>query len=227
MNSEIVISTKNLHKSFQSSEKIDILIDINFEARKGETIAITGKSGSGKSTLLSIIGTLESATSGSVTLCGKMTSQSNSSELRNHHIGFIFQSFHLLEDYSVLENVLMPAKIARKSISKQSESYKRALLLLEQVGLSHRINSSAKTLSGGEKQRACIARALCNSPDIILADEPTGNLDRTNAEMVSRILFENAKNTSSTLILVTHDQELSQQCDKSFHLKDGFLHLVK
>ena len=227
MNPEITLQTIKLCKSFRGAEKVDILKDINFEARSKETVAITGKSGSGKSTLLNILGTLESMTSGQILLCGKNVSNANISDLRNQHIGFIFQSFHLLDDYTVLENVLMPAKIARKKTSPHTESYERALFLLDQVGLSHRKDQSAKTLSGGEKQRACIARALCNSPDIILADEPTGNLDQANADMVSHILFENPKKTNATLILVTHDQELSELCDKSFQLKDGFLHRIK
>ena len=222
-----LLSAKNIHMAYCGVKPVEVIKDVSIEAFKGETIAITGKSGSVKSTLLNILGTLEHPTSGKVTLCGYDTQGSSSSIIRNKHIGFIFQSFHLLDDFSLLDNVLMPAKIGRKQVGSNSESYKRALFLLEEVGLSEQIHCPTKILSGGEKQRACLARALCNDPDLIFADEPTGNLDSVNTDIVASLLIKSAKEGGKTLILVTHDEDLAKMCDKTFHLKDGFLHRIR
>jgi lipoprotein-releasing system ATP-binding protein len=222
-----LLSAKNIYMAYSGVKPVEVIKDLSLEVFKGETIAITGKSGSGKSTLLNILGTLEHPTSGKVTLCGHDTQGSASSIIRNKHIGFIFQSFHLLDDFSLLDNVLMPAKIGRKQVGRNSESYKRALSLLDQVGLSEQIDCPTKILSGGEKQRACLARALCNNPDLIFADEPTGNLDSANTEIVASLLIKSAKEGGKTLILVTHDEDLAKMCDKTFHLKDGFLHRIR
>ena len=222
-----LLSAKNIQMVYSGVKPIEVIKDLSLEVFKGETIAITGKSGSGKSTLLNILGTLEKPTSGKVTLCGYDTQGRESALVRNKHIGFIFQSFHLLDDFSLLDNVLMPAKIGRKQVSPGSDSYKRALDLLKEVGLTEQIHCPTKILSGGEKQRACLARALCNDPDLIFADEPTGNLDSANTDLVASLLIESAKQGQKTLILVTHDEDLAKMCDKTFQLKDGFLHRIR
>lgn len=224
---QLILSARNIRKVYTGSRPIEVITNLSLDVLQGETIAITGKSGSGKSTLLSILGTLENPTSGEVILCGQKASSRVNATLRNQHIGFIFQSFHLLDDFSLIENVLMPAGIARKPTNKGSESYERAYQLLEEVGLSSHASLPTKVLSGGEKQRACLARALCNDPDLILADEPTGNLDSANTQIVSSLLIESAKKQQKTLILVTHDTELAELCDKTFQLKDGFLHRIR
>jgi lipoprotein-releasing system ATP-binding protein len=227
MTLDTVLIAKNLSKVFLGPHPIEILKSVDLEVNRGEVIAITGRSGSGKSTLLNILGTLETATSGSISLCGYDTANTSPTLLRNKHIGFIFQAFHLLEDFSLIDNILMPAKIASYPTSKQSAAYQRALELMGIMGLSCSAHQITKNLSGGEKQRVCLARALCNQPDLILADEPTGNLDRVNAELVSSLLITTAKKEKKSIILVTHDEDLAALCDKTFHLKDGFLHRIR
>ena len=227
MTGDRVLRAHHICKSFIGPNPLAILNDVNLDIHKGEIIAITGKSGSGKSTLLNILGTLEAPSSGSLFLCGHNTTDTHSSILRNKHIGFIFQSFHLLEDFSILDNILMPAKIGKYPTSNNSFHYRRALELMERVGLSSSAQQLAKTLSGGEKQRVCLARALCNQPDLILADEPTGNLDSMNAQLVASLLIAEAQKEQKSVILVTHDQDLALLCDKTFQLKDGFLHRIR
>lgn len=195
---------------------VTILHDISLEVEAGQTVAITGKSGEGKSTLLHILGTLEKPSSGELFICGKPLK--NLPQIRNRHIGFIFQSFNLLEEYTVLENVLMPGKIGRHKLD-----HIRALTLLEEVGLSHRADFPAKLLSGGEKQRAAIARALYNDPDLILADEPSGNLDHSHSVAIHEMLIGSAKKRNKALIIVTHDPELASLCDRTYLLMDGIL----
>ena len=184
-----------------------------------------GSSGEGKSTLLHILGTLEQPSSGQLEICGQPTDTSSLPSLRNRHIGFIFQSFNLLEEDTVLDNVLMPARIAREPTHSRSPAYRRALQLLEKVGLSSRIRFLAKLLSGGEKQRVAIARALLNNPDLILADEPSGNLDYGNSQAIHQLLLMLTKEEGKTLVIVTHDSELASLCDKTYQLKDGKLGL--
>lgn len=190
---------------------------------RGETVAIMGRSGQGKSTLLQILGTLEKPCSGELTIAGQTISRFNCGKIRNQHIAFIFQSFHLLEDYTALENILMPARIARRSISVNSDAYKHALDLLERVGLPDRAHFNTKLLSGGEKQRVAIARALCNDPDIIFADEPSGNLDKQTAQDIHQTLLNFAHEKGKTLIVVTHDPDLAALCSKKFILEKGEL----
>src|SRR5579885_2914386 len=175
MNKKILLKAKGLSKTYSSPTLVEVLKNITLEVEQGEAIAIMGKSGEGKSTLLHILGTLEKPSDGEIEICGKKVSHFPLAPLRNQHIGFIFQSFNLLEDYTALENVLMPAKIGRKATHPNSEAYQRGLNLLERVGLSPRAHFLTKLLSGGEKQRVAIARALCNDPDLIFADEPSGN----------------------------------------------------
>jgi lipoprotein-releasing system ATP-binding protein len=219
----MILKAKQLTKKFSNPTLIEVLKGIDFEIDRGETVAVVGKSGEGKSTLLHILGTLEKPTSGTLEICGHDTSTASLPEVRNQHIGFIFQSYNLLDDYTVLENVLMPAKIARKPVHKGSVAYQRAIELLEIVGLKERASFFVKLLSGGEKQRAAIARALCNDPDLIMADEPSGNLDHSHSQAIQSLLIGLAKNFNKGLIVVTHDKEFSSLCDKTLLLKDGYL----
>lgn len=221
---QLVLKAENLHKSFYTPAQVTILKGIYLEALRGDSIAIMGRSGEGKSTLLHILGTLEQPCKGSLTIAGHDVSHFNKAKIRSHHIGFIFQSFHLLEDYTVLENVLMPARIARTNIRKGSAMHQKAEHLLETVGLADRATFHTKLLSGGEKQRVAIARALCNDPDLILADEPSGNLDRQTSIGIHDLLLNFAKKNNKTLIVVTHDQELAKCCDHVYFLQEGVLH---
>lgn len=223
MNKNYVVKASGIHKTFYASTPVEVLKGISLEVEKGETIAIMGKSGEGKSTLLHILGTLETACKGELEICGISADSSSFNTLRNQHIGFIFQAYNLLDDYTTLDNVLMPAKIARKETHAKSAAYARALELLDKVGLSTRANFFTKLLSGGERQRAAIARALMNDPDLILADEPSGNLDRSNSASIHDLLIRTAKELNKSLIVVTHDLELASLCDRKFHLKNGQL----
>jgi|SRR5579872_3702756 len=215
-----VLSAKNLFKTFKSPQKVTVLAGVSLDVEKGESVAVCGRSGEGKTTLLHILGSLEAPDSGTVEIQGQLFSPSKAAELRNRHIGFIFQTFNLLEDFTLLENVLMPARIARVSRDR-----KYGLELLQKVGLAERADFPAKLLSGGEKQRAAIARALCNDPDLILADEPSGNLDRANAENIGTLLLSLVKQEKKSLILVTHDDQLARLCDRKFCLSEGRLAL--
>jgi lipoprotein-releasing system ATP-binding protein len=214
-----MIIASNLKKTFQHPEPISLLSGISFEARAGESIAITGRSGEGKTTLLHILGTLEPFNEGELFIQGhKIDPSSGAAALRNKHIGFVFQSFNLLEDFTALENVLMPACIGRFPLSPT-----KGLELLDSVGLKNRASYRAKYLSGGEKQRVALARALCNDPDLLLADEPTGNLDATNGAEVGELLFQLVRERKKTLILVTHNVALASRCDRQFTLSKGTL----
>jgi lipoprotein-releasing system ATP-binding protein len=218
-----ILKAKQITKKFFAPSSIEVLKGIDLEIYRGESIAIVGKSGEGKSTLLHILGTLEKPSGGTLEICGQNTAEAFLADLRNQHIGFIFQSYNLLDDYTVLDNVLMPAKIARKPTHKGSVAYLRALNLLEIVGLKDRAHFFSKLLSGGEKQRAAIARALCNDPDLILADEPSGNLDHAHSQEVHSLLISLARDFNKSLIVVTHDKEFSSLCGKTLLLKDGNL----
>lgn len=220
---KILLSAKGIQKSFYYPSKIQILNGIDLTVQGGQSIAIIGRSGEGKSTLLQILGTLENPCAGELKFGEELVSHSNKTTIRNKNIGFIFQSFHLLEDYSAFENVLMPARIARKDTSKGSTSEERAWELLEKVGLAHRAHFHTKYLSGGEKQRVALARAMCNDPSIIFADEPSGNLDRNTSNIIHEILLRFAENPEKALVLVTHDRELASLCSKQYELKNGLL----
>jgi lipoprotein-releasing system ATP-binding protein len=219
----MILKAKGITKRFYTPSPIEVLKGIDLEIDRGESVAITGKSGEGKSTLLHILGTLEKPCSGSLEICGQNISHASLSGVRNTHIGFLFQSYNLLEDYTVLDNVLLPARIARRPTSKGSAAYSRALELLEIVGLKDRAGFPAKLLSGGEKQRAALARALCNDPDLILADEPTGNLDHAHSQDIHSLLISLSRDFNKSLIVVTHDKELSTLCSRTLLLKDGNL----
>lgn len=217
-----MILIKNLHKQFQTDEVITkVLFDLNFEIKKGEFIAIMGPSGSGKSTLMNILGFLDKATSGEYIFKGENITKFDDNKLahlRNNEIGFVFQQFNLLQRTSVLENVMLPL-IYSKKIDKNA-SIKKASQAVIAVGLGHRTNNLSNQLSGGEKQRVAIARALVNDPEIIFADEPTGNLDSKSGEQVMQILNDLNKQ-GKTIILVTHEQYTAEYAERIIKLKDG------
>ncbi|MCB1180770.1 MAG: ABC transporter ATP-binding protein [Chlamydiia bacterium] len=218
-----ILSAKKIKKSFSYPNKIDILKEISMDLYPGQSIAIMGASGEGKTTLLHILGTLEKPTKGELFIQGKSSIKNPSPILRNKHIGFVFQGFNLLEDYTAIGNVLMPALIAGESITKGSPIYRRAEKLLSLVGLEKRMKYTSKLLSGGEKQRVAIARALCMNPEILLADEPSGNLDEQTSKKIHELLFYSTKELGKGLIVVTHDKELASLCDQIFYLKNGYL----
>ena len=216
-----MLQAKNLKKSFQDPNLREVLSDISISLSAGESVAICGKSGSGKTTLLHILGALEVPDSGSLLINGIETCSENRAKLRQTSIGFVFQAFNLLEDFTALDNVLMPASIARRARDPS-----HGLELLRLVDLESCAHTRARLLSGGERQRAAIARALCNDPALILADEPTGNLDSVNAERVADLLFSLTEKRKKGLILVTHDMDLAARCSRRLLLEDGRLHIV-
>lgn len=203
------VEVKGIVKSFQG---VKALSGVSFFLDGGKTLAITGRSGAGKTTLLHIIGGLEKKDSGEVFIEGRVLERKNASMFRREKLGFIFQNYNLLEDFSVLDNVLFPARIAKKNLSKSHGE-----TLLEKVGLLDKAKLLPKQLSGGERQRVAIARALCNDPGVILADEPTGNLDRENAKKIAELLLQSGK----TVILVTHDPVIGSLCEEKLHIEDG------
>lgn len=222
--SKNILTIKNLEKVYVTdSEKLTVLKGLNLTVDEGSKIAIVGESGSGKSTLLNIIGGIDNATSGSVQAGDwEVTnlSEVKMSEYRSHFLGLIFQFHYLLKDFTALENVYMPALIA--GLSKK-EAIERAKALLSDVGISDRINHLPSQLSGGERQRVAVARALINDPSLILADEPTGNLDPANAQKIGQLLFSMADKYKKTLILVTHDMNLAAKGDSQFRIVEGRL----
>lgn len=219
----VLLEAINIEKNFYRPKPIQILKNLHLTAYEKDSIAIMGRSGEGKSTLLQILGTLEQPCQGILRISDTHVTSSNKAIIRNQSIGFIFQSFHLLEDYTALENVLMPARIARKRMNKGGEAKERGLYLLEKVGLADRAHFHTKLLSGGEKQRVALARAMCNDPDIIFADEPSGNLDRKTAILIHELLLNFVHQEGKALIVVTHDPELAQLCEKQYELKNGHL----
>lgn len=218
-----LLQAKLITKTFAYPSKIELLKGISLDLHSGESIAIMGSSGVGKSSLLHILGTLEESTSGTLIICGKEVAKTPLSYLRNQHIGFIFQAFNLLEDHTALQNILMPALIAKKDTRKGSKAYERSFELLEKVGMIDRAHFPAKLLSGGEKQRIAIARALLNDPEILLADEPSGSLDDSTSGKIHELLYQCVQDFNKALIVVTHDPDLAKLCHKTFHLQDGKL----
>lgn len=218
-----ILEAKGLHKTYRHPAHVSILRGLDLQVAENSAVAIVGRSGQGKSTLLQILGTLETPCSGILEIHGERVSVFNKSRIRNQQIGFVFQAFHLLEDYTALENVLMPARIARLQTGKGSRAYARGMELLEHVGLADRAHFHTKLLSGGEKQRTAIARALCNDPDLIFADEPSGNLDKESARHIHQLLLDLVRLQGKTLITVTHDLEFASLCSESYLLQDGLL----
>tara|TARA_B110000008_G_scaffold172899_1_gene172533 strand:+ start:33 stop:710 length:678 start_codon:yes stop_codon:yes gene_type:complete len=222
MNNNLVISLKNITKTFKGLDA-PVLSNLNLQLNKSENIAISGVSGSGKSTLLHLMAGLDYPNSGSVHLNNENIgnlSQNDLSIMRNQLIGFIYQSHHLLPDFSALENVVMPLLIGG---GKYQSNHNKAIKILKKLGLSNRLDHYPHQLSGGERQRVAIGRALINEPQIILADEPTGNLDRSNAKVVFDLFINLAKEYGSTIVLVTHDPELARKMKKIYHLSAGKL----
>ena len=215
----MIVEAEEITMTYPGSPPVEVLKGATLAVEAGETVAIMGKSGEGKSTLLHILGTLEKPTSGKLLIRDQPLEQQAVAEVRNTQIGFIFQAYHLLEDFSVLDNVLMPLKIGRKKVNEEA-----GIALLEEVGLKGKENALAKHLSGGEKQRVAIARALSCDPALILADEPTGNLDRTHSEEIQQLLLDSAKKRNKALIVVTHDAEFAKECDRLLLLKGGRLY---
>lgn len=213
-----MIEIKNIHKSFGS---LEVLKGVNLTVEKGEIVSIIGKSGAGKTTLLQIIGTLDKPNDGQVIINGKDVSHLNDNELakfRNKHIGFIFQFHQLLPEFTALENVMMPALIANIS---EKEAEKRAIELLTDLGMSERLTHKPNQLSGGEKQRVAAARAMMMSPDVILADEPSGSLDESNKRELHKLLLQMREQYGQTIIIVTHDKELAEISNRIIEIKDG------
>lgn len=220
---EPLVRARNLTKTIrQGQHDILVLDQVDIDIFPNQVLAITGASGSGKSTLLNILGTLDAPTSGEIHFFGSPLSSYRLPRLRNKHIGFVFQNFYLLEDDSVMNNVLIPAGIARTNIMKGSEAYEKAEHLLHAVNLSNKMHARCSHLSGGEKQRVAIARALINDPSILLADEPSGNLDAKTSSCIHELLLSQA-NAERSVLLVTHNKELAQQCHKEFVLLNGKL----
>ncbi|AZR60410.1 MULTISPECIES: lipoprotein-releasing ABC transporter ATP-binding protein LolD [Eikenella] len=224
MNKEAVIQCQNVGKTYDDgSLKVEVLRNIDFQVASGEGIGIIGASGSGKSTLLHILGGLDKPTSGEVKIQGQglnSLSQVAIGRLRNRHLGFVYQFHHLLPEFSALENVMMPLLVARKS---RAEAQAAAAEILEKVGLGSRKTHRPGELSGGERQRAAIARALVTKPDCLLADEPTGNLDRKNATHALEMMLELKHELGTALIVVTHDEQLAKRFDRVLTMDDGSL----
>ena len=213
-----MIRVEDIHKSFGS---LEVLKGVDLEIQKGEIVSIIGKSGAGKTTLLQIIGTLDRPDSGSVVIDGVDVFALKEKELadfRNRHIGFIFQFHQLLPEFNALENVMMPAMIARMS---EKEAEQRAVQLLTELGMAERLTHKPNELSGGEKQRVAAARAMMMSPDVILADEPSGSLDESNKKELHKLLLQMREQYGHTIIIVTHDKELAEISDRVIEMRDG------
>jgi lipoprotein-releasing system ATP-binding protein len=213
-----MITGKNIYKRYG---KVEVLKGVDIEINKGEVASIVGPSGSGKSTLLHILGSLDKADMGTVSMNGSFINQMKGKELaafRNKHIGFVFQFHHLLPEFTALENVCIPGWLAGR---KKKEVKERAVELLKILGLSDRMENKPNEMSGGEQQRVAVARALINNPDIIFADEPTGNLDTANAKELHQLFFDLRDKLKQTFLIVTHNEELAKLSDRVLHMVDG------
>ena len=221
----VILNCSKLSKIVRTSDgPITILEDVNLDVVKGTSIAIIGQSGSGKTTLLSLLAGLDSPTHGEINLFHQAVhnlDEDQRAQLRNEHIGFVFQAFHLLPSFTALENVMLPLEINNNSSARTL-----ATELLHRVEMRHRLNHYPATLSGGEQQRVAIARAFASNPPLLLADEPTGNLDTDTGERIIELLFELNQEFNTTLILVTHDEKLSRRCNIKYRLKEGCLHII-
>lgn len=220
--SEVVLSAQNVRKSYLlGGKELAVLQGVNLDLHQGEFVALQGASGSGKSTLLQLLGGLDRPGSGSILFNGsplRLQTPSQSAQFRGQHVGFVFQSYHLLPDLDALENVMLPAQVQRLS---QSIIVNRARDLLNKVGLNARMNHRPSELSGGEQQRVAIARALMNVPEIVLADEPTGNLDTATELEIIELLRELQEDRRLTLMVATHDETVAKAAHRVVHLKDG------
>ena len=209
---------KNIYKRYGS---LEVLRGVNLEIKKGEVVAIVGPSGCGKSTLLHILGTLDKPDMGEIIINNTSLGSLSGNKLaafRNKHIGFVFQFHHLLPEFTAWENVCIPGWLAGRGKSEVKDEAKQ---LLNMLGLSERVENKPNQMSGGEQQRVAVARALINNPDIVFADEPTGNLDSANAQELHQLFFDLRKQFNQTFLIVTHNEELSQLSDRTLHMKDG------
>ncbi|AYN29855.1 lipoprotein-releasing ABC transporter ATP-binding protein LolD [Buttiauxella sp. 3AFRM03] len=224
MSNSVLLQCDKLCKRYQEGKvQTDVLHDVSFSINTGELMAIVGSSGSGKSTLLHLLGGLDTPTSGDVIFNGKAMSSMSSAakaELRNRELGFIYQFHHLLPDFTAMENVAMPLLIGKNNTD---DTKQRALEMLKAVGLDHRSNHRPSELSGGERQRVAIARALVNNPRLVLADEPTGNLDARNADSIFELLGELNVRQGTAFLVVTHDLQLARRMSRQLEMRDGRL----
>ncbi|BCU65337.1 lipoprotein-releasing system ATP-binding protein LolD [Acinetobacter bouvetii DSM 14964 = CIP 107468] len=221
--SNVILDAQNITKSFTDGKSsVDVIRGLSLQVKAGEFVSIVGSSGSGKSTLLHVLGGLDRPTSGQVMINGQRFDTLGEAErgyIRNEHLGFVYQFHHLLPEFSALENVAMPLMLRKgasyKDVKKQAE------YLLERVGLSHRLTHKPGELSGGERQRVALARALVTKPKLMMADEPTGNLDRKTAVKIFELLTELRKEFNMAMLIVTHDEYLAQSADAVLHMQDG------
>ncbi len=213
-----MINVENIHKSYGA---VEVLRGVSLHVERGEVVSIVGASGAGKTTLLQIMGTLLGADAGSVAIDGVAIAGMNDKQLskfRNQHIGFVFQFHHLLEEFSAVENVMLPALIAHRD---RRSAEREAVELLKMMQLEHRLTHKPSALSGGEQQRVAIARAIINRPSVLLADEPSGNLDSHNREQIHKLFFELREKIGQTTVIVTHDEGLAAMADRKIVMKDG------
>ena len=221
--SNFILDAKHITKSFTDGKSsVDVIRGLDLQVKAGEFVAIVGSSGSGKSTLLHVLGGLDSPTSGEVYLQGKRFDHLNETQrgfLRNQYLGFVYQFHHLLPEFTALENVAMPLMLREGTQYKQVKQ--QAEYLLERVGLSHRIMHKPGELSGGERQRVAMARALVTKPALMMADEPTGNLDRSTAVKIFELLSDLRREFNMAMLIVTHDEQLAQAADSILHMQDG------
>jgi lipoprotein-releasing system ATP-binding protein len=215
-----LLQATNIHKSYGA---LKVLKGIDLTIQQGEIVSIVGASGAGKSTLLHILGTLDNADKGEVRFSGQLVNNFNSNELarfRNRHIGFIFQFHNLLPEFTAHENVCLPGFLAK---APEEEVKQRAVSLLRMLNLGHRLDHKPSEMSGGEQQRTAVARALINSPEIIFADEPSGNLDSANAHELHEIFFSLRAQLNQTFVIITHNEQLANMADRKLVMKDGFI----
>ncbi|CDF99735.1 lipoprotein-releasing ABC transporter ATP-binding protein LolD [Avibacterium paragallinarum] len=224
IDNKILLSCQGLSKVYQEGEnQTQVLKEVSFSMAEGELVAIVGSSGSGKSTLLHTLGGLDQPSSGEVFIKGQSLQKASANELaklRNQHLGFVYQFHHLIADFTALENVMMPMLIGKQN---RSEAQDRAEKMLGAVGLSHRIKHRPSALSGGERQRVAIARALVNNPALVLADEPTGNLDRKTTESIFELILKLNQEQKIAFLLVTHDLQLAEKLSRRMVMQDGIL----